>query len=56
MKSGGKEWTKERKPKVTFLFVMFLHLYCNPHLSEIFGPYFWVGKGDVKLPSRYLDF
>ena len=56
MKSGGKAWTKEGRPKVTYYLVIFLHLYFNSDLSGIFGPYFWVGKGDAKLSSHYLYF
>ena len=52
MKSEGKAWMKERKNKVTFLFVMFLRLYFNPLVGGIFGSYFWVRKwGGTTAPS-----
>ena len=50
MKSGGKAWTKEGRPKVTYYLVIFLHLYFNSDLSGIFGPYFWVGREMQNCP------
>ena len=40
---------KERRHEVTFLFVMFIHLYFIHLLGGIIGPCFWVGEGKAKL-------
>ena len=50
----GNTWMKERRHKVTFLFLMFLHLHFNSLLGGIFGPGFWVGREIQNCPPPTL--